>query len=41
MEKPSCEPMPDKDGKMGYNWKIPNSIGKIRYDQDRRTFYYI
>lgn len=35
LEKPSCEPAPTSDGKVGYNWKVPNSMGKIRYDQDK------
>jgi hypothetical protein len=37
LEKPGCEPMAMEDGKVGYNWKVPNSMGKIRYDQDKRT----
>lgn len=27
--------MGGNDGKPGYSWKIPNSSGKIRYDQDK------
>lgn len=26
-----------EDGKVGYSWKVPNSMGKIRYDQDKST----
>lgn len=37
LDKPSCEPTPDENGKIGYSWKIPNTIGKIRYDQDKRN----
>lgn len=36
LEKPSCEPTAANDGSIGYSWKVPNSTGKIRYDQDRR-----
>lgn len=36
LEKPSCEPTQGEDGKIGYSWKVPNSMGKIRYDQDKR-----
>ena len=35
LEKPACEPAPDENGKVGYSWRIPNSMGKIRYDQDK------
>lgn len=35
LEKPSCEAVGGNDGKPGYSWKIPNSSGKIRYDQDK------
>lgn len=38
MEKPNCEPTADEKGSVGYNWKVPNSLGKIRYDQDKRNF---
>jgi dynein assembly factor 2 len=39
IEKPSCEAGKDKSGGVGYNWKVPNSIGKIRYDQDKCNSY--
>ncbi len=39
IQKPSCEPVAGQNGGMGYNWKVPNSLGKIRYDQDRRKLY--
>lgn len=35
VEKPSCEQGRGENGGVGYNWKVPNSIGKIRYDQDK------
>lgn len=35
IEKPACEP--DPNGQNGYNWRVPNSMDKIRYDQDVRT----
>ena len=38
IEKPSCEPGPEGNGQSGFNWKVPNSMGKIRYDQDVRNF---
>lgn len=38
IQKPSCEPVAGEDGGTGYNWKVPNSLGKIRYDQDRRKY---
>ena len=34
IEKPACEPAAEGNG---FNWKIPNSMGKIRYDQDVRN----
>ena len=37
IDKPSCEPASGEDGQGGYSWKIPNSMGKIRYDQDVRN----
>ena len=37
IDKPSCEPAAGEDGQGGYSWKVPNSIGKIRYDQDVRN----
>lgn len=36
IDKPSFDLVPGQDGKTGQAWKIPNSMGKIRYDQDRR-----
>ena len=36
LERPACEAQGT-----GYSWKVPNSMGKIRYDQDRSTFYRI
>lgn len=39
LEKPACEPSPGEDGKVGYSWKIPNSSGKIRYDQDKSKLH--
>jgi dynein assembly factor 2 len=39
IEKPSCEAGNDGSGGVGYNWKVPNSIGKIRYDQDKCSLY--
>ena len=37
IDKPSCEPVPGEGAKGGYSWKVPNSIRKIRYDQDKRN----
>ena len=37
LEKPGCQPHTMEDGTIGYSWKVPNSMGKIRYDQDKRT----
>ena len=37
IEKPSCEPGPNGSG---FNWQIPNSMGKIRYDQDVRKIFF-
>ena len=36
--KPNCYPTTGENGFTGYNWKIPNSMGKIRYDQDKSSF---
>ena len=38
LEKPSCEPGPDQSGQKGFHWQVPHSMGKIRYDQDKRTY---
>ena len=38
IEKPSCQPAKDENGGVGYSWKVPNSLGKIRYDQDKRKY---
>lgn len=35
LEEPSSERVPDNEGRVGESWKIPNSSGKIRYDQDK------
>lgn len=40
IERPNCEAAKDEKGGVGYNWKIPNSLGKIRYDQDKRKLYF-
>lgn len=40
IEKPNCEAAKDEKGGVGYNWKIPNSLGKIRYDQDKSKLYF-
>jgi dynein assembly factor 2 len=37
MEKPSCQPGPSDKGEKGFSWQVPNSMGKIRYDQDKRN----
>lgn len=34
MEKPGFAPYTNDKGEVGHNWKIPHSVGKIRYDQD-------
>ena len=41
LEKPGCEPVASEDGQPGFNWKVPNSMGKIRYDQDKSTVSFI
>ena len=34
IEKPSFEAKMTETGEVGQSWRIPNSMGKIRYDQD-------
>ena len=41
LEKPGCEPQAGENGQIGYSWKIPNSMGKIRYDQDKSKVSFI
>lgn len=36
IDKPTCQLAKSQSGGGGYNWRIPNSLGKIRYDQDKR-----
>ena len=35
IEKPTFQPKVLDSGEVGQNWSLPNSMGKIRYDQDK------
>jgi len=36
IDKPSFEPLTNDKGEVGQSWRVPNSMGKVRYDQDRK-----